>query len=58
MRSKPQNAYLYKTTLSRRLLRSKPARLLIICKDVEESLFTDECSRLNLKPTPRNYGSY
>ena len=55
MRSKPRNAYL-KLHLVEDFYVLKPARLWSICKYTEWSLFIDEGSRLNLKPSPRNYG--
>ena len=55
MRSKYQNAYLYKTALSPDFRVFKPSRLGGICNDAELSFFY-EGSRLNLKTTPRNCG--
>ena len=55
MRSKYQNAYLYKTALSPDFCVFKPSRLGSIYNDAELSFFY-EGSRLNLKTTPRNCG--
>ena len=58
MLSKPQNAYLYKTALSLRLLcfkTSKAMKHIQRCR-MDFGVIFYEGSPLNLKTTPQNYG--
>ena len=55
MRSKLQNACIYKTALGPRLLRFHTSKA-VAYPTMRNGVFFDEGSRLNLKTTPRNYG--
>ena len=56
MLSKPQNAYLYKTALSLRLLCFKTSKAMKHIQRCRMESFFHEGSPLNLKTTPQNYG--
>ena len=56
MRSKPQNACLYKPALSPRLLRFQNSKVVHVAFSTMRNSLFYEGSRLNLKTTPRKYG--
>ena len=53
MRSKAQNAYLYKTALSPRLLRFQTGQGYVAFVTMRNRFVFDEGSRLNMKTTPQ-----
>ena len=55
MRSKLQNACLYKTPLSPSLLRFQTSKAVVYAT-TRNGVFLYEGALLNLKTTPRNYG--